>query len=229
MYKGRLISTLGISIILLFITFPSINAGSGRAGIGVLNVPPQFNQIRLVQQDNSIRLYIICSDYNSWEDIISVRVILEVSGEEKAEFIYKQYEDKLSYTKINEFSEEPEESSLLVTKKCSYDYTENGETVEEKCYLDILMVFYTTLFTRLNIMITDRGGSTAFTQLDYTSEELARSGNFITFPGPDEPTAVEISPYLLDFIALIAALFGTYYIIKTTKIVEILRVVYEKG
>ena len=229
MNKGQLISILMISTILLFITFPSINAGSGRAGVGVLNVPPQFNQIRLVQQDNFIRLYITCSDYNSWKDIISASVSLEASGVEKAVFVYKQYEDKLSYIKIDEFSEIPKESSLLVTKKCSYDYTEYGETVEEKCYLDILMVFYTTLFTRLNILITDRGGSTAFTQLDYTSEELERSGDFITFPGPDGSIAVEISPYLVDLIALIASLFGTYYIIKTTKILKILKVVYEKG
>jgi hypothetical protein len=229
MRKKLVILSLMISIIITSITFPSINAGSGKAGVGVLNVPPQFNQLRLVQLDNFVRLYLTISDYNSWEDIISVRVILEVSGVEKVEFIYKQYEDKSSFEKINEFSEEPKESGFLVTKKCSYDYIENGETVEERCNLEILMVFYTTLFTRLKIVIADRGGSTASTQLDYTSEELARSGNFITFPGPDGPTAVEISPYLLDLIALLAALFGTYYIVKKTKILKILKVVYEKG
>lgn len=227
MKKSRIILFLIISIIVISITFPSISAAdSGRAGVGVLNVPPQFNQIRLVQQGSFIRLYITCSDYNSWEDIISVSISLEVSGEEKTEFVYKQYEDKTSYEKINEFIEVPEESSLLVTKKCSYDSTINGETVEERCYLDLLMVFYSTLFTRLKIVITDRGGSTATSELDYTSEELARSGDFITFPGADGPTTIEISPYLLDLIALLSALAGTYLVVKKTKIVKILKIAY---
>lgn len=229
MLKRNIILSLITFLIIISITLPSINAGKGSAGVGVLNVPPQFNQIRLVQQGNFIRLYITCSDYNSWEDIISVSVILEVSGVEKTNFVFKQYEDKKSYDKINEFIEIPDESSLLVSKRCSYDYTLDGETVEERCYLYLLMVFYSTLFTRLRIIITDRGGSTASTELDYTSEELARSGDFITFPGPDGPTSVEISPYVLDLIAFLSAIAGTFYIVKKTKIVKILKIVYGKG
>jgi len=229
MQKGWVILLLAVLTAILFISFSSIDADAGQAGVGVLNVPPQYSMIRLVQQDNFIRIYLTVSDYNSWEDIISVRVFLEVSGVEKAEFIYKQYEDKLSYIKINEFSEEPKESSLLVTKKCSYDYTLNGETVEEKCYLYILMVFYSTLFTRLKILITDRGGSTASTELDYSSEELARSGDFIVIPGPDGPTAVEISPYLLDSVAFLSAICVTFFIVKKTKIIKILKIFYGKG
>ena len=228
MKKSRIILFSIILTIFISSTFPSINAGSGKAGVGVLNVPPQYNQIRLVQQGNLIRLYITCSDYNSWEDIISVSIILEASGEEKTRFIFKQFEDKTSFEKINEFLEIPEESSLLVTKKCSYDYTLEGETVEERCYLYLIMVFYSTLFTRLRIVITDRGGSTATSELDYTSEELARSGDFIIFPGPDGPTAIEIESYLLDLIALLSALIGTYFIVKKTKIVKILKIVYGK-
>ena len=202
MKKNLIVALLIIFTVIILATSPSVNAGSGRAGVGVLNVPPQFNQIRLVQQGDFIRVYITCSDYNSWQDIIYVSVILEVSGEDKTEFIYKQYEDKDSYDRINEFVEIPDESSLLVKKRCSYDYTINGETVEERCYLYILMVFYSTLFTRLKILIEDRGGSTASSEIDYSSEELARSGDFIVFPGPDGPMSIEVSPYLLDSIAL---------------------------
>lgn len=229
MKKGLIVLLILTSMIFLIVTLPSINAGSGRAGVGVLNVPPQFNEIRLVQLGDFIRLYITCSDYNSWEDVISVSVVLEVSGEEKTQFIYKQYEDKDSYEKINEFIEIPEDSSLLLSKKCSYDYTLDGETVEEKCYLYILMIFYSTLFTKLKILITDRGGSTASTELDYTSEELARSGDFIVLPGPDGPTAVEVSPYLLDSIAFLSAIGVTFFIVKKTKIIEIIKIFYGKG
>jgi hypothetical protein len=228
MKKSLIVLLILTSMLSLIVTFPAINAGSGRAGVGVLNVPPQFNQIRLVQLGDFIRLYITCSDYNSWEDVISVTVILEVSGEEKTRFIYKQYEDKDSYEKINEFIEFPEDSSLLLSKKCSYDCTLNGETVEEKCYLYVLMIFYSTLFTRLKILITDRGGSTASTELDYTSEELARSGDFIILPGPDGPTAVEVSPYLLDSISFLSAIGLTFLIVKKTKIIEIIKIFYGK-
>ena len=229
MKKNLIVTILIASTIILLVTFPSVNAGSGRAGVGVLNVPPQFNQIRLVQQGDFIRVYLTCSDYNGWNDIISVSVILEVSGEEKTEFMYKQYEDKGSYDEINEFVEIPDESSLLVTKRCSYDYTVNGETVEELCYLYILMVFYSTLFTRLKILIEDRAGSTALSEIDYSSEELARSGDFIIFPGPDGPMSIEVSPYLLDSIALIIAIGLTVFIVRKTKIIKLLKIVYGKG
>jgi hypothetical protein len=228
MKKNVIITLLAASTIIILTTFPSVNAGSGRAGVGVLNVPPQFNQIRLVQQGEFIRVYITCSDYNGWSDILSVSVILELSGEEKTEFTYKQYEDKGSYDEINEFIEIPEESSLLVTKRCSYDYTVNGETVEERCYLYILMVFYSTLFTRLKILIEDRGGSTATSEIDYSSEDLERSGNFITFPGFDGPVSIEVSPYLLDILALILAIISTIIIVRKTKITKLIKIVYGK-
>jgi hypothetical protein len=229
MKKGLIFLIILTSMLSLTVNLPSINAGSGNAGVGVLNVPPQFNQIRLVQLGDFIRLYITCSDYNSWEDVISVSITLEVSGEEKTQFIYKQYEDKDSYEKINEFIEIPNDSSLLLSKKCSYDCTLYGETVEEKCYLYILMVFYSTLFTRVKILITDRAGSTASTELDYTSEELARSGDFIILPGIGGSTAIGISPYLLDSIAFLSAIGVTFIIVKKTKIFKLIKICYGKG
>jgi len=228
MKKGKIVLLLAVSTFVLLFTSPAVNARSGGAGVGVLNVPPQFNQIRLVQQGEFIRVYITCSDYNSWQDVISVSVALEESGEDKTQFIYKQYEDEESYDRINEFVEIPDESSLLVTKRCSYDYTFNGETVEEKCYLYILIVFYKTSFTSLKILITDRGGSTASSEIDYSSEELARSGDFIVFPWPDGPITVEVSPYLLDSIALLLAICVTFLIVKKTKIIKLIKIVYGK-
>lgn len=229
MKKGWVILLIVISTIFLFITFSSIDANAGKAGVGVLNVPPQYSMIRLVQQDNYVRIYLTVSDYNSWEDIYSVSVVLENSGMEKAEFIYKQYADKTSYEKINEFSEEPKENNLLVTKKCSYDHSNEEETVEDRCNLDLLLVFQSTLFTRLNIVTSDRGGSTATLEVDYTSEELIRSGSYIWIPGLDESMAIEIPPYTLEIIALFTATVGTWYVIKKTIVEKIMRAVYEKG
>lgn len=225
---GKLL--LVISTIILFITFSSItvNADNGKAGVGVKNAPPQFSIIRLVQQGDDIRVYITVSDINSWEDIYSVSVTLEDSDVEKAEFLYKQYEDTTTWEKINVFSETSEENNLLVAKRCSYD-TDNNEETLAGCYLNLLFVFHSTWFSRLNIFASDRGGSTATLQLDYTSADLMRSGTIIVIPGIDEPMTVEIPPYLLDLIALIIAGIGTWYVVKKTDVGKIMRSVYEKN
>lgn len=229
MKKRWAIFPLTISIILLFNTFSSIDAEAGEAGVGVMNVPPQYSMIRLVQQNNSFRAYLTVSDYNSWEDIYSVSVILEDSGVEKAEFLYKQYADLTSYEKINEFSEIPEENKLLVIKKCSYDHSYEEKTVEDKCNLEIIFVFHTTWFSGLQVIATDREGSTATLQLDYTSEDIIRSDNIIIIPGLDSSMSFKIPPYLLDFIALLVAAIGTLYFVKKTDIGKIMRAIYEKN
>lgn len=231
MKRGRVILSLVISTIILFITFSPINANAGnngQTGVGVFSAPPQYSIIRLVQQGDDIRVYITVSDINSWKDIYSVSIVLEDLGVEKAEFLYKQYEDETDWEIINEFSEKSKENNLLVTKKCSYDHSDEEEILTG-CYLNILFVFHTTWFTRLNIIASDRGGATSTLQLDYTSEDLMRRGDIIIIPGLDESMAVEIPPYLLDIIALIIAAIGIRYVVKKTDVGKIMRVIYEKS
>lgn len=231
MKRGRVILSLVISTIILFITFSPINANAGnkgQTGVGVFSAPPQYSIIRLVQQGDDIRVYITVSDINSWKDIYSVSIVLEDLDVEKAEFLYKQYEDETDWEIINEFSEKSKENNLLVTKKCSYDHSDKEEILTG-CYLNILFVFHTTWFTRLNIIASDRGGATSTLQLDYTSEDLMRRGDIIIIPGLDESMAVEIPPYLLDIIALIIAAIGTRYVVKKTDVGKIMRVIYEKS
>lgn len=230
MKRGWVKLSLVISTIILFITFSSItvNADNGKAGVGVKNAPPQYSIIRLVQQGDDIRIYITVSDINSWEDICSVSVVLEDSGVEKAEFLYKQYEDTTTWEKINIFSETSEENNLLVAKKCSYDTEDNEETLKG-CYLNLLFVFHSTWFSRLNIIASDRGGSTSTLQLDYTAEDLMRSGDIIIIPGIEESIAIEIPPYLLDIIAILIAILGTWYFVKKTDVGKIMSAVYEKN
>jgi hypothetical protein len=231
MKRGRVILSLVISTIILFITFSPINANAGnkgQTGVGVFSAPPQYSIIRLVQQGDDIRVYITVSDINSWKDIYSVSIVLEDLDVEKAEFLYKQYEDETDWEIINEFSEKSKENNLLVTKKCSYDHSDKEEILTG-CYLNILFVFHTTWFTRLNIIASDRGGATSTLQLDYTSEDLMRRGDIIIIPALDESMAVEIPPYLLDIIALIIAAIGTRYVVKKTDVGKIMRVIYEKS
>ena len=230
MKRGWVNLLLAVSTIILFITFSSINANAGNAGVGVLNVPPQYSMIRLEHFDNTMRAYLTVSDYNSWEDIFSVSIVLEGTGVEIAEFIFKQYEKETSLyeDKINEFTEELGEN-LLVTKKCSYNRIDGGETVEEKCNLELLFVFQSTGFDRLKITANDRDGKTATLQLDYTSEDLIRSGSIIIIPGLDKSMVIGIPPYLLDLIALFIAGVGTWYVVRKTDIGKIMRTIYEKN
>jgi len=226
MKKGWVLLSLIILTTIFFQSFFSNNAEAGQAGVGVGNIPPKYNMIRLVSQEDTFRVYLTVFDHNSWEDIQTVSVILEDNGGKKAEFLFKQYETNTSYDKINEFSEISAENNLLVTKKCSYDYSAGSSL--EKCDLNLLFVFENTGFTNINIIAVDTAGGSATIQLDYTSEELIRSENIIIIPGIGKPSTLEIPPYLLDSIALIAAAFGTWYFIRKTDIIKIMRAIYEE-
>ena len=81
----------------------------------------------------------------------------------------------------------------------------------------------------MNIIATDRGGSTATLQLDYTSEDLMRSGDIIIIQGFDKSMAIELPPYLLNMISLLIAGIGTWYFVKKTDVGKIMATVYEKN
>lgn len=227
--------SLIISIIIIFTIFSSSNvsAGNGKAAIGVKSPPPQFSYIRLEQHDNTIRAYLTICDINGWEDIYSIRIVLEDSGIEKAEFLFRQYEDTefkdaSDWVTTDDFSETSEDNNLLIKEKCSNDHSDIEETLKG-CYLNLLFVFQTTWFTRLNIIASDNGGATSNLKIDYTSEDIMRSGTIIIIPGINEPMAIELPPYLLDMIAIIIAAIGTWYIVKKTDVGKIMRAIYEKN
>jgi hypothetical protein len=196
-------------------------ATAGQAGVGVLNVPPEYRSVRLVQQDNNIRIYLTLSDYNSWEDLYEVNIILEYYGTEMATFNFKQYEDTTSFIKTNEFSETSRENNLLQTEKLSYYSSNEKETVDDRCNLELLFVFRTTWFTNLKIIASDREGLTATTNIDYDTEEMMRSSNMIIIPGIDGPILVEISGLILNLISLFAGATGVIYFAKKTGIIKV--------
>ena len=230
MKRGWTFLTLVISIIFLFSILFAINVkgGGGKAGVGVESPPPQFNEIRLTEHENTIRVYLTITDINSWEDIYSVNIILEDAGVEKARFIFEQYSDVSTWDKINEFSEVSKDNNLLITKKCQYDTLDKEETLKG-CYLNLLFVFETTWFTQMIIIADDRGGATASLELDYSTEDIIRSGDIIIIPGINESITLEIPSYLLDIIALVIASLSTWYIVKKTDVGNIMRAIYEKN
>jgi hypothetical protein len=223
-------SLIFITTIFFLFSLSTINVNakdSGQAGVGVLSAPPQYSIIRLVQHDQHIRAYITVSDINSWEDIYSVSIILKDNDAEKAEFRFQQYEDQESWEKINVFNELPKENNFLVIEKCSYNNL-NIEEVLEDCYLNLIFVFQSTHFTHLDIIANDRGGAISTLELDYSSQDISRSGNIVIIPGFDKPISIEMPGYILDIIALCIATIGTWYLVKKKKIGNLMRALNEK-
>jgi hypothetical protein len=219
-----------ISILFIFLIFSPIKVeakDSGQAGVGVLSAPPQYSIIRLVQHDGNIRIYITVSDINSWEDIYSVSIILRDNDVQKAEFRFKQYENQESWEKINQFDEIPKDNNFLVTEKCSFNNL-NIEEILEDCYLNLIFVFHITQFTHLDIIANDRGGAISTLELDYSSQDISRSGNIVIIPGFDKPISIEIPGYILDIIALCIATIGTWYLVKKKYFGQLMRALNEK-
>ena len=209
MNDRKLLLLLMITAIILFTTFFSITSSAGKAGVGVLNVSPVKKYVRVTQIDSSIRIYLTVSDYNSWSDIYFVSIILDDEGLEVAKFIFKQYEDESSFVLLDEFSEESNGRNLLEEEKCSFDRSDKKDTVSERCDLELLFVFQTTIFNQLNVIVTDREGATSSFQIDYDTGDMMRSDNIITIPGIGEPIAIELPPHLLNIVTVALAIFFT--------------------
>ncbi|MCK5258257.1 MAG: hypothetical protein KAJ69_01960, partial [Thermoplasmatales archaeon] len=91
-------------------------------------------------------------------------------------------------------------------------HSDGTETVADRCNLELLFVFHTTGFTRLNILASDLEGLTTQAHIDYNADEATRSIDVIIVPGLNIP--IIIPPYFLDLIAVILGIIGTIYFIK---------------
>ena len=218
MNKKYLILMFSLFLVLPICFSIGTNAGTGSAGVGVLNVPPSYMNVTLEQQYSNLRLYLNISDYNSWEDIYEVKVILKYYGLTMGTFYFRQYEDITKYDKINEFSETPNKNNLLHKEFCSYYSSTKKESIVNKCNMDIRFVFSTTWFTDIKIITSDRAGATAETTINYNTEDLMRSSNMIMIPWFDRPIPVQISSIFLNIIAIIASIIVVFQIIRKRKL-----------
>lgn len=215
-----------IGIIVIFLTiaiFPTNARGGGQSAVGVLNVGPAQITTRIVPQSDTIRVYLVVLDYNSWEDIFEVNIILEYYGKETAMFTFHQYEDTETYVKSNVFTETSTEGNLLLKEKCVFSHSDKKETVDDKCNLDLLFVFHVTWFTHLKVVATDRGGSETTTLVEYSTEDLMRSSNMIIIPWIDEPILVPISSIIINLLAIIFGAIGAFYVTKKMNILRLVK------
>jgi hypothetical protein len=206
---------------------PQVSAG--QAGVGVLNVPPKYGNIRIVQQDTLLRLYLVISDYNSWGDIYTVAITLEDYGARVAEFAFKQYDNAESYNQINQFTEPYGGKQLLVREKCSYFHSDSVITVDNRCDLELLFVFQTTHFTRLNVLISDRGGLTCEAHIDYNAAEIIRDSHILLIPWFDGTLSLALPASMTNLISIAVAAVGTLIVMKKTNKRIVHQSGYEKG
>lgn len=227
MKKTRSIkSVILIFFFLGFIIFSSFSASAdSNAGVGVINVPPNYADVKILQQDNMIRVYLTLSDYNSWSDISKVELRLEENGVVLHKFIFKQWESDDSFNLVNEFIDQSS-NSLLQKAACDVSHSKQSNTVADRCQLHVRFVFQTTYFSQLHVISNDRAGDSTETFIEYQGSDMNRDGNTLLIPWIDGTMKAELPPFMLDFSILLIAIIATVLIGKRTPLATTLQQVF---
>ena len=222
-----LIKIFMILSLLCSILFSSIvTAGPGSdAGVGVINVPPNYSDIKILQQDNTIRVYLTLSDYNSWSDISKVQLILEENGVALHTFTFKQWENDDSFNLVNEFIDDSS-NSLLHKTACDVSHSSERKTVADRCQLQVRFVFQTTYFSQLHVISNDRAGDTTETFIEYKGSDMNRGENTLLIPWIDGTFKTELPPFMLDLSILLISIVATIVIGKKTPLSTTLQQVF---
>lgn len=195
-----------IVVFLSYFSFLVVADDGGNAGVGVTNVPPNYADIKIVQQADTIRAYLTISDYNSWMDIYKVQVNLEENGVVLHSFLYQQYEDPDTFSQLNTFTDNSD-SSLLIIEACDVTHSPNRITIRDRCQLHIRFVFRTTYFSQIRVISTDRAGDSTEAFIEYAGSDIIRDSNILLIPWIGGTIKIELPPYILDiFIVLIATI-----------------------
>ena len=198
-------------LVILSIVLFSQPVFAGKAGVGVLNVPPEYRATRIIQAENLIKVYLVISDYNSWRDIYQVDLLLKNNDAVVAQFRFKQYESTISYDEIDLFKE-IRGDGYLIPESCSVSRSPSKETVDDRCLLYITFAFTPIPYcTRMEVSTYDRGGLSATTSIDYPVEGSARNEKLIVPFWTGSP--VEVSPDLINVIAVSVAFTTTAVLI----------------
>lgn len=211
---------------LLIITSSGVIAGPGsNAGVGVINVPPNYSDIKILQQDNMIRVYLTLSDYNSWGDIYKVQLNLEENGVVLHTLSFKQWDSPDSFNFANEFIDESG-SAILKMEACDVSHSTDTTTVADRCHLHIRFVFRSTYFSQLHVISTDRAGDSTEAFIEYAGGDMNRDSNTLLIPWIDGTVKAEFPPLMLDISIFLIAVVSTVIIGRKTPIATTLQQVF---
>jgi hypothetical protein len=202
-----------VFILTLFVSLivTSIKVQAGSAGVGVVNVPPEYSDIKIITEDGIKKIYLTISDYNSWSDVYTVEVTIKNGGETSALFEFRQYTSLASYTPTVEFKEEVG-NKYLILDECSASHSDKTETISERCLIHIVFAFQPIPQTELIILTKDRGGLHAHTWVEFDRDGVPRSPGMIFLPWMLNP--IEFSRYTLEALTIAIAATATAVIIK---------------
>ncbi|MDG6217912.1 MAG: hypothetical protein QCI00_00535 [Candidatus Thermoplasmatota archaeon] len=227
---NRYHTTKGLFICIVFTLFFIcssflVAADGGSAGVGVINVPPNYADIKIFQQDNQIRVYLTLSDYNSWSDIYKVQLNLEEDGAVLHTFSFKQWDGKDSFNRINEFIDESS-TSLLNREACDVSHSRESKTIADRCHLHVRFVFQTTYFSQIRVTATDRAGVSTEAFVEYKGSDMIRDSNTLLIPWFDGAVKIELPPFVLDISILLIAMVATILIGRKTPLATTLQQVF---
>jgi len=224
--KRKILSYLILFLLcIMFSALGVVGDGGSDAGVGVINVPPNYADIKILQQDNTIRAYLTLSDYNSWSDIYKVQVNLEENGAVLHTFTFKQWEGKDSFNVINEFFEDSD-GFLLQKSACDVTHSSETNTIADRCQLHVRFVFQTTYFSQLHVISTDRAGDSTETYIEYQGSDMNRDSNTLLIPWIDGTVKMQLPPFMLDISLVFIALISTVLIGKKTPLATTLQQVF---
>ncbi|MEW6069936.1 MAG: hypothetical protein AB1485_04905, partial [Candidatus Thermoplasmatota archaeon] len=140
-----------LSLLNIFIT----QAQAQGAGVGVLNVPPEYRNLQIVSNGSVVEVRLIVTDYNSWRDIQQVRVDIRIGtkGDIIAAFLYKQYSDEENKVRIDEFRNII--GSALVPERCKVERSNSTSTISDRCSMRLTFAFLPVPGDSIEISITD--------------------------------------------------------------------------
>lgn len=199
MIKRAISAVILVSFVSTIFFSLNVQGSGGSAGVGVINVPPEYSVAKIVTEDGIKKIYLTISDYNNWKDIYTTTVTIKNRDVVTASFVFRQYETIDSFTPIAEFQETTNTRYLLVDK-CSYSHSDTTDSISDRCLLNIVFAFYPVPGTQLSIVTHDRDGLSALAYVEYDIEGFPRSTTMILLPWMSTP--IDFPAYTIDALAV---------------------------
>lgn len=177
-------------LFLQFIFAPPVQADG--AGVGVLNVPPEYKLTEIVSAEDALEMHLIVTDYNSWKDIQSVRVEIRDRDDLTAVFIYSQYDEDFQ-EKVDEFRNIV--GSVLIKERCTVMRNTSSDNIMNRCCFDLRFVFHSVPGDSIKTTLADKQGEEATTHIQYSRGfgGLPTVSGALLIPGANIPIHVSES------------------------------------
>ena len=154
-----------IAALLLLATSAAPAAAQG-TGVTVTNVPPQFSAIKIYARDGLNYIDVVVSDYNSWEDIFQVRVlVLDKTLAPLADILFQQYPTNTTPVAQPAFIQPV--GDYLVQDLSSASHSNQTATIPQRTDLHVTLVLSPVKADWVNVTAVDLGGLRAYAQVQY--------------------------------------------------------------